>query len=231
MDISEYIMPTPWDSKVFGINTFEIKNFPNYEVLHHILKQVTISNKSGHYTVKVDPVNPKNLLHDYGFYYCDTLLEPYCKLGGLNTYEKAKISLSTSVPLDSLISVCHGAFIHGRFHRDFNLDKAQSDLRYDSWLKQLYDNNSVFGLMYDNNLAGFWGFSDNNIVLHALDEKYRGKGLAKYFWSQACQELFKQGYSEITSSISAANVPVLNLYSSLGFKFRNPLDVYHMLLQ
>lgn len=231
MDISEYIIPTPWDSKTFGISTFEIQVSPNKEIFHQVLNQVVISNKPGHYTVKVDPVTSKKLLHEYGFYYCDTLLEPYCKLEELKTYTKTGISLSKSVSLDALIEVCHGAFIHGRFHRDFNLDKVKADIRYDSWLQQLYGTNNVFGLMYNENLAGFWGFSQNKIILHALDKKYRGKGMAKYFWSLACQELFQQGYSEITSSISAANVAVLNLYCSLGFKFKNPLDVYHLLVK
>jgi ribosomal protein S18 acetylase RimI-like enzyme len=83
--------------------------------------------------------------------------------------------------------------------------------------------------MYRNELAGFLGFAGNRIVLNASSGKYRGKGLGKYLWSAACGELFSHGYGEIVSSISASNMPALNLYASLGFRFRNPLDVYHRL--
>ncbi len=231
MDIDKYIIPTPWDTQTFGIQTFEITVPPTDDFFNQVLNKVISSHESGHYTVKIDSVRSKKILHQYGFYYCDTLLEPYCQLGQLKTHHKKGISLSQSVSLTALTKICHGAFIYGRFHRDFNLDPDKSDIRYDLWLKQLYEAGSVFGLMYDDELAGFWGFSHYKIVLHALDEKYRRKGMAKYFWSLACQELFEQGYSEITSSISAANVAVLNLYVSLGFKFRNSLDVYHLLLK
>ena len=84
--------------------------------------------------------------------------------------------------------------------------------------------------MYDQELAGFFGFSEQKILLHALKSSYRGKGMAKYFWSKACQAMFKLGYKEIISSISTSNVAVLNLYTSLGFKFKNVQDVYHLLI-
>jgi ribosomal protein S18 acetylase RimI-like enzyme len=83
--------------------------------------------------------------------------------------------------------------------------------------------------LFNNELAGFVACIENRLVLHALNQSYRGKGLAKFFWSSFCQHLFSQGYSELTSSISTTNMPVLNLYCSLGFNFRNPVDVYHFL--
>ena len=227
MDISEYIIKTPWDSRVFGLETFEIVKASEY-----ILNLVFENNpKPGHYTVKTNPLFSKKILHNYGFYYCDTLIEPYCNINNFIEFKEEKSSINDSIEIEELIKIAHGAFIHGRFHRDFNLDKNLADIRYELWLKDIYESQGVFGLMYDNNLAGFWGFANNKIVLHALSEEYRGRGLAKYFWSLACQELFSRGHQELISSISASNVRVLNLYSSLGFKFRNPLDVYHLLIK
>ena len=228
MDSSEYLVSTPWDTQVFGINTFEI--IPSSEeVLEQVIPQIVVAKESRHYTVKVEPLACKKLLHNYGFYYCDTLLEPYCTPERLIHYQREGITLSLPTDIEQLIKICHGAFTHGRFHRDFNLDKELANIRYVSWLKQLYETNSVFSLMEHGNIAGFIGFSNSNLVLHALSENYRGKGIAKYFWSLACQNLFNAGHLEIASSISASNVAVLNLYASLGFKFRNPLDVYHLL--
>jgi hypothetical protein len=45
-----------------------------------------------------------------------------------------------------------------------------------------------------------------------------------------CADLASQGAGEITSSISAANIPALRLYAALGFRFRNPVDVYHRVI-
>jgi predicted GNAT family acetyltransferase len=88
----------------------------------------------------------------------------------------------------------------------------------------------VYGVFWRDELAGFIAYSNNNLVLHAVVEGYRGKGLAKYWWSAVCAELFAAGHEEVKSSISAANVAVLNLYASLGFSFRNALDIYHRLV-
>ena len=218
----EHIVKTPWDSKVFGMPTYEIRTLSK-KVMEQAIKLC------GHFTVKVDPSSSKKLLHDPDFYYCDTLIEPCCTPDRFTPFKHEKASISRDASLDDLIAVSHGAF-YGRFHRDFNIDKKLADLRYDAWLKELYNEGEVFGLLFDNELAGFWGLSENRIRLHAVDKKYRNRKLAKYLWTPACEELFKKGHKEISSSVSTLNPAVLNLYSSLGFKFRNPLDVYHRLV-
>ena len=218
----DYIIETPWDAKVFGIDTYEIRSL-SQETLEEAIKL------RGHFTVKVDPRSSKKILSDYGFYYCDTLVEPYCNGAGFVYSEHKTASVSRSVDIDELLTISEGAF-YGRFHRDFNVDRRLADLRYDMWLREHYDKGDVFGLIFDNKLAGFFAFSGNRITLHALSEKYRGKGLAKYLWSAACKELFGMGHRELVSSISTFNTPAVNLYSSLGFKFRSPVDVYHRLV-
>jgi len=223
MNVDDAIVRTPWDAKCFGIDTYEIKL-----VSDEVLRRVSIV--PGHYTAKVDPLFSKKLLHEYGFYYCDTLIEPYCASPAFRSYEHDAVSVARNAALDDLIMISHGAFSHGRFHRDFNISKDLADLRYDEWLKELFRQNKVLGLMYDGNPAGFFAFSENRILLHALSESLRGKGLSKYVWSAACKAMFDKGHKELVSSISVSNAAVLNLYASLGFKFRNPLDIYHRMI-
>lgn len=223
---ASYLKETPWDERALGIKTFEILDSSD-----EVLRAVVQANQPGHYTVKVDPLASKRSLHHCGFYYCDTLIEPFCQRGALVEFRKVGISLSSEVALEDLREICNGAFIHGRFHRDFNIDVRLANLRYNLWLEDLYRANTIYGLKYCGELAGFWAFSQNRIVLHALAEKYRGSGLSKYFWSLACQQLFQQGCAEISSSISVSNAPALNLYTSLGFRFRNQRDIYHLLIE
>jgi L-amino acid N-acyltransferase YncA len=217
---SEYLIETPWDAKVFGFPTFEVRNFSE-EALDGI------KDMKGHFTLKVDPLSPKKILHDHGFYYCDTLIEPNCTPDRLIPFEDEAVEICRSADIQYLIDLFHGAFVHGRFHRDFNIPRERADLRYDNWLKDLHGSGNVLGLMYRSELAGFFGLAGNRVVLHAVSEKYRRRGVAKYLWSAACREMFTQGHNEIVSSISVSNMPALNLYASLGFRFRNPCDVYH----
>lgn len=225
------IKKTPWDQQALGIKTYEIIVLTE-EMLFLSIDQVIKDRYPGHYTIKINPLWNSQILSNAGFYYCDTLVQPYClKENFIFHYNCPQIKLSQNTCLEQLLSICNTAFIHGRFHRDFNIDKRKADLRYNYWLTQLFTEQKVWGLMYDQELVGFWGFSEENILLHALKANYRGKGIAKYFWSIACQEMFNRGYQEIISSISAANLAVLNLYISLGFKFKNVQDVYHLVIK
>lgn len=218
------IKATPWDEAAFGMHTAEV-----VEYSEAALREA--AQTPGHYTIKVDPLADKALLHKYGFYYCDTLLEPYCTAGKLKPVQHAQATVSKQADREALLAICHGAFAHGRFHRDFNLDQSRADLRYDNWLRQLCDKGDVYGLYWDGELAGFIAHAGNNLVLHAVAASQRGKGRAKYWWSMVSSELFAAGHAELQSSISAANLAVLNLYASLGYSFRHPLDVYHCLVQ
>jgi GNAT superfamily N-acetyltransferase len=216
--------PVPWDNAAFGIAAFEIAS-PSRETLEIAMKM------PGHYTVRVHPLTSKRCLHECGFYYCDTLIEPYCSEERFVPFDDMEAIASDNVTLESLLGICHGAFSHGRFHRDFNLTRNQADQRYDNWLAQLHGDGKAHGLLYGGELAGFIAMDGYKLVLHALSESIRGRGLAKYLWTPVCRKMFEAGHAEVTSSISASNLAVVNLYARLGFGFRNPVDIYHRLTQ
>jgi GNAT superfamily N-acetyltransferase len=215
---------SPWDDSVFGIPAYEIT-----DLSPEALREAT--RESGHYTVRVDPLASKLALHEHGFYYCDTLIEPHCRAEHFLPFDDPAVGVSKEVSLDGLMSICHGAFVYGRFHRDFAISQGQADKRYENWLAQLHDARKVYGLLYREELAGFIAADGNRLVLHAVATSLRGKGLAKFLWSPVCRDLFDQGCIELTSSVSATNLAVINLYTSLGFRFRNAVDVYHRLTQ
>jgi ribosomal protein S18 acetylase RimI-like enzyme len=210
----------PWDSAAFGICAYECDEV-NPETLR------AAAQAKGHYTVRIDPLASKQTLYDYGFYYCDTLIEPYCTVEDFVFFDLLDAQVSESVKLDSLLAICQGAFSHGRFHRDFNISQARANQRYNNWLAELHADGKVRGLTYQEQLAGFIAVDGSKLVLHALSESLRGLGLAKYLWTPVCRTLFEEGFEEVTSSVSATNLAVVNLYSRLGFRFRNPVDIYH----
>lgn len=217
------IKATPWDEAIFGMPTWEITEYTPAAIKH-------ASTIKGHQTIRVDPLANKKLLHETGFYYCDTLLVPFCKKEKFSSSSTADATVSEEVDIDHALDLFRGSFTHGRFHRDFNLPAKVADTRYDIWLRQLFQANQVYGLYWKNDLAGFIGYDGNHLTLHAISEKYRGKGLAKYWWSIVCQNMLDKGHTEITSSISASNLPVVNLYISLGFSFKSCNDIYHRLV-
>lgn len=214
------IKTTPWDMAAFGMPTWELLEYSKAAMQQAV-------QTTGHHTIRVDPLADKRLLYEWGFYYCDTLIEPQGNIGRLRLVQNPDATISKEIDKEQALVICHGAFIHGRFHRDFNLAKEAADQRYDNWLKQLLEIQQVYGLYWQGGLAGFIGYNGNTLVLHALAKKYRGKRLSKYWWSAVCSELLALGNVEVKSSISATNIAVLKLYSSLGFSFNNPQDIYH----
>lgn len=211
---------TPWDSKVFGIYTAEV-----CEYSEEALKLCEM--RTGLYTLKLDPLADKTLVQKYGFYYCDTLLIPECSTENLVRVAHQDVSISKTFNPAEMLNICHGAFKHGRFHRDPHIMSSQADARYDQWLEDLMQHGQVYGLFYQNELAGFVATKDHQLQLHAISNKFRGQGLAKYWWSSVCDAMFSEGYSSISSSVSASNLAVINLYSRLGFRFGKAVDVYH----
>ena len=222
MSLPPQIKKIPWDTTAFGMDCYEVER----------LSPATLEATTripGHYTARIEPLASKALLAEYGYYYCDTLIQPYCTPERFRAFDSPDASVSREVDLAALLAIAHGAFSHGRFHRDFNLEKARADLRYDNWLKQLHAEGRVYGLFHRSELIGFIGCQGDSLVLHAMAKSHRGQGLAKYLWTPVCRELFAQGRAEITSSISAANLGAVNLYASLGFGFRGATDIYHRL--
>lgn len=214
------IRRTEWDSAVFGVDCFEIDDWSQESA-------AIAMAQPGHYTVKVDPLSCKRLLHESGFYYCDTLIEPVATAAQFVRHDHAEVSISRDIDLQGVLAICHGAFRHGRYHRDFHLQAAQADQRYDNWLKQVHARGGVYGLFVGEALAGFIAVDGPCLVLHAMAEAYRGKGHARYLWSAVCAELFAAGHKELRSSVSAANLAAVNLYAALGFRFQRAVDVYH----
>ncbi len=232
--MTDLLKAAPWDQAAFGLPAWELTEYSEAAL-------AAADAAPGHQTIKVDPLADKRALHERGFYYTDTLLEtvgrreqlrPLKPLDGHNMSVAAKIvAIRRDFDLDAAVAICHGAFAHGRFHRDFQLGRDGADLRYDNWLRQLAAAGQVYGLYAEGALAGFIGYSGNALVLHAVAPAYRGRGLAKYWWRQVILELLNGGHDSVTSSISAGNMAVLNLYATQGFSFRHPQDIYHRIVK
>jgi len=210
---------SPWDARAFGV--------PTYEVTAHDPRSLArLAGMSGHFTAKVPPRADAAPLRQAGFYYCDTLIEPWGGPDRLRPAEDPRASFVRDMPLEILLPIGHGAF-YGRYHRDPAISRERADARYDQWLAELHGKGAVYGLLHDGRPAGYIAALDGMFVLHAMSPEHRGRGLARAFWTLVIRDRLARGEKQIHSSVSAGNLPIVNLYASLGFSFRNPLDVYH----
>jgi GNAT superfamily N-acetyltransferase len=229
-DALPLLTPAPWDQAAFGLPAWELNA---YSAAALELADAT----PGLQSIKLDPLADKRLLQAHGFYYADTLLETAAGAAQLRAPDGPMPAGLRLLPAGApgfdgaaALAICHGAFRHGRFHRDQAMDQAGAARRYDNWLAQLIAAGQVYGLYHGDALAGFIGYHGHSLVLHALAPEWRGRGLAKWWWRLVLAQLYAAGHARVTSSISAANMAVLNLYASLGFSFGRPQDIYHRIV-
>lgn len=214
---------TPWDAAALGIPTYEIT-----ELSHAALAAALAV--PGHYTVRVDPKSSKLLLHDYGFYYCDTIIEIVGTPDRTVLPVSERCRLGRDVRLAELLGLCRSSFAHDHFHRDFNIAPALADLRYERWLTQMYEERGVHGYFHDDRLVGFIAIMGNRMQLMAIEPAVRGQGLVKYFLGDVSRLMFAHGHTEILGAISASNLVVMKAFAGLGFRFDQARDVYHRLV-
>lgn len=220
----EGVREAPWDARALGTPAYEITALsPEVEEW--------LAPAEGFFSLKLPAEHPKGEAERLGFYYCDTLLQPSCTPARFRPSDDERCSLTTDFNLDDVLAMVPGSFTHDRFHKDKNISENIADYRYLLWLKDLHADHQLFAFVWEKReLAGFWGYTPNGVVvLHALANGFRGKGLAKFFWTAGCRCLFDGGIEKVSSSVSASNLVVINLYLSLGFSMNNAIDVYHLL--
>ena len=133
------LKPSPWDEAAFGFAAWELREYSAAALAE-------ADATPGHQTIKLDPLADKGALHAHGFYYTDTLLETAATSAQLRALPPrragyyaglAELSITRAFDHDAALAICHLAFAHGRFHRDFQIDAAAAARRYDNWLRQL----------------------------------------------------------------------------------------------
>nr|WP_085505570.1 GNAT family N-acetyltransferase [Thalassobacillus devorans] len=220
IEMTNYLREAPWDRRNFGMDTYEVTS-PEEEALKET------DETPGHFTLKVDPMVNKKPILEHGFFYADTLITPVCKKDQLVTFTENQFGITRDGSFDTIVSFSEGAFKMGRYHRDFHVKTETAEQRYINWLRDLYEADQVMFLTYEGEIAAYYAYQDNSILLIGMDEKLRGKGLAKPLVSKACEVLFSYGHEDLKTSVSAINFPSMQMFYSLGFKMKQAVDVYH----
>jgi ribosomal protein S18 acetylase RimI-like enzyme len=214
------IEPVPWDARALGCSAWNVK-----QTDEDTLREA--STLPGLIVARLPACEDKRILHRFGFYYVDTLIEPYCDSKRLRAFCDPRTSISSEFDLSIALELACSGFEHGRFYRDHSISRKVAGERYRNWLKDLILRDQVVGLFLEKRQAGFIALQNGYFKLHAVGQNYRSMGLAKYWWYLACIREIQRGCQEITSSVSTTNLPVVSLYASLGFRFRRATDIYH----
>lgn len=148
---------------------------------------------------------------------------------GVVTWRRAReTDLATLQPLAA------DAFATGRWNIDWSVGQALGGRRYADWvMRSLADpRHEVLCAIVQGQTAGLFvieGQSDGSEYWHltAVAPQWQGQGLGRAMWSSMLHRHAGDGAKRVRTTISARNVPVVNLYARQGWRFVDCQMTYH----
>lgn len=234
---------TPWDMRSLGLNAIEVMNLRYHDVsgldslLDELLHYCSLNTIDLAY-LRVDSADfpAKAALQDAGFKFIETSLKvanPKVQKFDFGKIIPSRFCLRS--PLESefpqIRQIAHDAFDFSRFHEDYNISKEAARRRYADWIDDMFAQGKNFlvyeaggaiksFLVYDCTAEGTY-----NLLL-AGSERSQGY-LSPFFWSSFLTQLKAENAKRIETVVSAANIPVINLYAQFGFCVEQSLFGFH----
>jgi RimJ/RimL family protein N-acetyltransferase len=177
-------------------------------------------------------------LEAHGFRFIEMVLHP--RLAGLSALalpeDDLQIMPAGAADLPGLVAIAEQAFTHERYHVDPRLDPRLGDRRYGRWVRSSLDHPTqrlLKVLDAERVIALFLveKRTDGSAYWHltAIAPEWQGQGYGRRVWQAMLRRHQAEGCESVTTTISARNTPVLNLYAQLGFRFLPPEMTFHWL--
>lgn len=232
----------PWDSELLGYPVAEIVSMKlgsigepqgYFEQFNNWILEFgygMISCRLSH-----ERLSEAALLECNKFRFIETVLHPFIP----NLQERiigdhdVVVCLADAKDLASIGIIASSAFSYERFHVDPCLNIDIGNARYRRWVENSPRGNAqkLLKATLDGKIIGFFLVEYRNELVYwhltALDPELKGKGLGTRVWAAMMAQHKDDGFQHILTTISARNVPVLNLYSKLNFRFRPPEMTFH----
>ena len=233
----------PWDSAIFGYPVAQISSIQVLDAtaapadfepfwrwcdLHGVR---IASCRLAHHQLR-----ESMLLERQQFRFIEMVLHPH--LPHLQAYRSDTDSLiitpAAEEDLPTLSSMSAQAFHHERYHVDPRLDPIVGNQRYARWVENSlhHPKQQLLKVSDGQHIIAFFIIEANtqgNVYWHltAVAPSFQGQGLGRRTWRAMIARHQHEGHATISTTISARNTTVLNLYASLGFRFLPPEMTFH----
>jgi hypothetical protein len=132
-------------------------------------------------------------------------------------------------------SIASTAFEFGRYHRDARFPRSLADKRFAVWVKQrLHTPKTGQHFFVMGEVGAPVAFmlvevqgGHAHFQLGGVSREASNGLLGPFFFSGVLAKLEQDGVRSVKAKISAANTPVLNIYSALGFQTSKPEFTLH----
>lgn len=247
-DVFIRLRDTPWDGKALGCPTRDVTELglacesgqaASLDLaLFDRLERLLDGDRVGLVTARV-PADRRaaiGRLQEAGFRYVETAYR--LGLRNLARYEPParitrRVELRDAVLADhaALIGQAADSFRYGRFAEDPRIDPDRNRLRQIDWMEGLLGGRArVWVAEVDGGPGAFMALrtegTEADLILAGT--KPRLGILAYPLWIAVIERLRAEGIERARTMISAANLGVVNLYGTLGFRFEETLVGLHL---
>lgn len=175
-------------------------------------------------------------LQRHGFYFIELNYRPELRDLSARTYAPTGIRVHEAAQKDApiLADMAEQTIQYGRFHQDPWIGAPLGRKRYRQWLLNAFTiaRQQVLVCTSGGVIVAFF------VVEHAAPDRcfwsligfspqVNGSGLGTRVWQSMLAYHRRKGVDIVSTSISSHNVPVMNLYVKLGFRFPEPSITLH----
>lgn len=128
--------------------------------------------------------------------------------------------------LPELRRIATAAFVTGRWNVDWRVGESLAGRRYADWVgRSLLDaSHQVMKAVVGDRIAGFFIVEikpDRSAYWHltAVAPEFHGRGIGRAMWESMIRRHAEAGLSLVGTTISTRNIPVVNLYAKLDWRF------------
>lgn len=129
--------------------------------------------------------------------------------------------------LNELQRIAAAAFVTGRWNIDWRVGASLGGARYADWIRRSLDDPRHEVLKAVDAAGTIVAFfiierrADGSAYWHltAVSPECQGRGLGHALWRSMVARHATQGIERVATTISARNIPVINLYAKLGWRF------------
>lgn len=237
----------PWDAAIFGFPVAQIYTLTILDTTQAALEYRAVTNWLDEMQIKIascrlahDRLRESMFLEEQGFRFIEMVLHP--RIDGLSRFDLPEDNLTVAqaeeADVAALQAVAEKVFGYERYHIDPRLDPYMADQRYGQWVKNSYSHprQRLLKILDVDRLIAFFiveNQDDGGAYWHltAVAPEYQGQGYGRRAWRAILRYHRAEGAEYVTTTISARNVPVLNLYARLGFNFLPPEMTFHWVRQ
>lgn len=235
----------PWDTESFGVRVAQVQDIEVRERRAAEREMLRLADWLADHNVELAACRLHNAkllesaaLEGVGFRFIEMVysmqIDPRSlELGGSSQVDLQWLPASEADRTE-IQQLASEAFATGRWNMDWSVGQKLGGRRYADWVgRSMADpRHEVQRAIVDGQTAGLFiteAQEDASVYWHltAVSPQWQGKGVGKAMWTSMLHRHASDGAKLVHTTIAARNIPVLNLYARLGWRFMDCQMSYH----